>query len=83
MVFTWDSYSTRYSLPATNPADGSFNFTSGDIQVDSFEGDLLNGGGVLAPDPDAGRTEMSGSYTQQSEAVLALEITGRRAKRTM
>jgi hypothetical protein len=55
---------------------GDFDFHVGTLQVDSFLGDLVNQGGVLAPGPDAGAMTITGNLTQQADARLAIEIGG-------
>ncbi|TWU30177.1 beta strand repeat-containing protein [Bythopirellula polymerisocia] len=55
---------------------GDFNFTGGTLSVETFQGDLLNQGGMLAPGASAGSTTIVGDYTQQTGATLAIEIGG-------
>lgn len=55
---------------------GEFDFESGLLQVNHFDGDMLNEGGTLAPGPDAGTTTIIGDYTQQTDATLAIDIGG-------
>ena len=57
---------------------GAFNFTGGNLSVDTFTGNLTNTGGNLRPggtpgDSDmVGTTTINGDYTQQAGATLAL-----------
>lgn len=55
---------------------GAFDFQSGVLEVFRFEGDLLNQGGTLQPNPNVRSTTIFGDYTQQQDATLALEIGG-------
>ena len=53
---------------------GNFNFTGGTLSVDTFEGDLTQDGGTLAPGSSAGITNITGNYNLNSgtyEAELA------------
>ena len=53
-----------------------FNFNGGRLIVDKFVGSLVNKGGTLAPGSSAGTTEITGNYTQGSNAALEIEIGG-------
>jgi T5SS/PEP-CTERM-associated repeat protein len=55
---------------------GVFDFDDGMLHVDSFNGNLVNEAGTLAPGHSVGATAISGNYTQQSAATLQLEIGG-------
>jgi T5SS/PEP-CTERM-associated repeat protein len=55
---------------------GEFDWTSGTLHVENFNGNLLNQGGTLAPGYSAGSTTITGSYEQQADATLAIEIGG-------
>lgn len=55
---------------------GQFNFTGGRLSVDTFQGDLVNGGGTLAPGTSPGSTTIIGDYTQQVGASLEIELSG-------
>jgi len=61
---------------------GQFDFDSGTLHVRTFNSSLVNHGGTLAPGrvpPDgwsAGATTIIGSYAQQSDAMLQIEIGG-------
>ncbi len=54
---------------------GVFNFTGGTLHVETFDGDLTNQGGTLAPGTSPGTTDVTGSYDQQS-GTLEIEIGG-------
>jgi T5SS/PEP-CTERM-associated repeat protein len=56
--------------------NGQFQFTSGTLHVGTFNGDLVNQGGTLAPGHSAGSTTINGPYVQQSAGILELEIGG-------
>ncbi|MEX2310757.1 MAG: PEP-CTERM sorting domain-containing protein [Pirellulales bacterium] len=56
--------------------NGSFDFLSGTLHAGNFLGNLVNEGGSLAPGHSAGRTSIFGDYTQQTDAVLDIEIGG-------
>ena len=55
---------------------GTFDFQTGTLHVDTFDGDLVNVGGTLAPGRSPGITAVIGDYEQQAEATLAIEIGG-------
>jgi T5SS/PEP-CTERM-associated repeat protein/autotransporter-associated beta strand protein len=55
---------------------GQFQWTSGSLHVGTFNGNLLNQGGTLAPGHSAGNTTIVGNYTQQSFGELEIEIGG-------
>jgi T5SS/PEP-CTERM-associated repeat protein len=55
---------------------GKFTWNAGTLHVGSFNGNLTNSGGILAPGTSPGKTTITGSYTQQSAATLAIEIGG-------
>lgn len=50
---------------------GQFDWTAGRLQVDTYDGDLVNQSGILAP---SGTTNILGSYTQQSNAALEIDF---------
>jgi hypothetical protein len=54
---------------------GMFNWTPGTLHVSSFNGDLVNQGGTLAPGNSAGTTTVDGTYTQSS-GDLEIELGG-------
>ena len=57
-------------------ADDGFNWTGGTLSVDTFDGDLSNPGGTLAPGGSPGLTEVTGDYAQGAAGVLAIELGG-------
>jgi hypothetical protein len=54
----------------------TFDFLGGTLHVGTFDGSLVNQGGTLAPGASAGRTTVSGDYTQQAGATLDIEVAG-------
>ena len=54
---------------------GSFDFTGGTLHVDTFDGDLNNQGGTVAPGNSPGITNVTGDYNQ-SAGALAIELAG-------
>jgi hypothetical protein len=67
---------TLTAAAVQNNTGGAFNFTGGTLRVGTFTGNLTNAGGTLAPGNSAGVTTITGTYTQQSAATLAIEIGG-------
>jgi T5SS/PEP-CTERM-associated repeat protein len=59
---------------ATGPTH--FQWTSGTLHVGTFLGDLVNGGGVLAPGASAGSTTINGDYQHLAAATLQIEVGG-------
>ena len=55
---------------------GAFNFLGGTLHVETFDGNLVNDGGALAPGHSVGTTDVSGNYTQRPAAALEIEIAG-------
>lgn len=59
---------------------GAFNFNAGRLSVGTFEGNLYNYGGTLAPGSPGGSyprfTCIEGNYQQQSTGVLEIELGG-------
>jgi hypothetical protein len=55
---------------------GQFNWTSGTLHVGTYNGNLSNPGGTLAPGQSAGSTTVNGTYTQGPAATLEIEIGG-------
>jgi T5SS/PEP-CTERM-associated repeat protein len=53
---------------------GQFEWTSGTLHVGTFNGNLVNQGGTLAPGHSAGTTTIAGSYAQQSGGKLEIQI---------
>ena len=47
------------------------------VQVDNVSGNFLNSSGILSPGPDVGSTTIGGSFTQQTEATITMDIGGR------
>jgi hypothetical protein len=54
----------------------NFNFTGGELHVDTFAGELVNDGGTLAPGTSIGMTNVLLSYTQRAGSSLEIEIQG-------
>jgi hypothetical protein len=62
-------------------ADSTFKWTSGTLHTSSFDGDLVNQAGLLAPGHLAtgsliARTDITGNYNQLAGATLQIEIGG-------
>ncbi|MDZ4657635.1 MAG: hypothetical protein SH868_08655, partial [Bythopirellula sp.] len=57
-------------------AGGQFQWTSGTLHVGTFNGNLVNSSGTLAPGHSPGSTTVNGNYTQQSGGALEIEIGG-------
>ncbi|MEX2168159.1 MAG: PEP-CTERM sorting domain-containing protein [Pirellulales bacterium] len=55
---------------------GQFIWTSGTLHVGTYNGNLSNPGGTLAPGQSAGSTSVNGNYTQGPDATLEIEIGG-------
>jgi T5SS/PEP-CTERM-associated repeat protein len=55
---------------------GAFNWTSGTLHVGTYNGNLTNQGGTLAPGHSAGSTTIVGNYTQQTGSTMEIEIGG-------
>jgi len=58
------------------PGAGSFDFTGGTLHVGTYNGDLANNGGKLAPGNSAGITQINGNYSQSPAGSLEIEIGG-------
>jgi hypothetical protein len=56
--------------------NGTFNFTGGILNVDTFNGDLNNTGGILGPGHSPGTTTINGDYSQDATSTLLIEIEG-------
>ena len=67
---------TLDSAGVSRQAGSVFDFSSGTLHVGNFLGDLVNQAGTLAPGHSAGRTSITGNYTQQTGAVLDIEVGG-------
>jgi T5SS/PEP-CTERM-associated repeat protein len=64
---------------AMNVVGGQFNFLGGVLHVDTFGGNLVNQGGMLAPghiSVPIGHTHVVGNYTQEPAGRLEIEING-------
>jgi hypothetical protein len=57
-------------------SSGTFNFTGGTLHVSTFNGDLVNNGGTLAPGHSPGTTTITNSYTQSAAGATQIEIAG-------
>ncbi len=65
------------TLQATNidhASGGVFDFTDGLLSVGTFMGDLVNGGGTVAPGQSPGLMAVTGSYTQSLGGTMQIEI---------
>jgi T5SS/PEP-CTERM-associated repeat protein len=67
---------TLTASTVTFDGGGQFNFLAGTLHVGTFDGDLTNQGGTLAPGDSAGSTTIVGDYTQGATATLDIEIGG-------
>jgi hypothetical protein len=56
---------------------GTFQFAAGRLSVDSFVGNLVNGGGTIAPGASPGLTAVQGDFTQVDGGRLEIELGGR------
>jgi hypothetical protein len=56
------------------PGTENFSFTGGTLHVRTFNGDLNNQGGTLAPGNSVGTTTVNGNYTQATTGTLGIEI---------
>ena len=63
------------TIDTTSPG-AQFNFTGGTLAVDTFNGDLVNQGGILAPGNSPGVTNIIGDYSQDFNSTLLIEIGG-------
>lgn len=59
-----------------NAAYFHFNFTGGALHAQTFNGNLLNQGGILTPATSPGTITINGAYTQQLNATLQIELGG-------
>lgn len=55
---------------------GVFNWTSGTLHVGTYNGNLTNSAGVLAPGMSPGKTTVTGNYMQQVSGSLQIEVGG-------
>jgi fibronectin-binding autotransporter adhesin len=67
-------YATAIAFNGAPPTN--FNWTSGTLHVGTFNGDLVNSAGVLSPGASPGKTTITGTYTQLSNASLQIELAG-------
>jgi T5SS/PEP-CTERM-associated repeat protein len=58
------------------PGQSIFNWTGGTLSVGTYNGNLTNTAGTLAPGSSPGKTTVTGSYAQQAAATLDIEIGG-------
>lgn len=54
----------------------NFNFTGGTLVVSTFNGNLVNNGGILAPGASPGTSAVQGDYTQGATGALGVELGG-------
>lgn len=55
---------------------GVFNWTTGTLHVGTYNGNLTNSAGVLAPGLSPGKTTVTGNYSQQAGGSLQIEVGG-------
>jgi T5SS/PEP-CTERM-associated repeat protein len=67
---------TAGAIRLQNPSSSVFNWTGGTLSVGTYNGNLVNSAGTLAPGSSPGKTTITGNYAQQSAATLAIEIGG-------
>ena len=67
---------TLLAPTVTLQAGAQFNMTAGMLHAGTFNGNLVNQGGKLAPGQSAGNTTILGNYTQQAGAGVEAEIGG-------
>jgi hypothetical protein len=60
----------------TVQSGGLFDFTGGELFVDTFQGSLSNNGGTLAAREGSNSILVSGEYAQTADGTLAIEIAG-------
>jgi hypothetical protein len=73
-TLTNDAGGTVDATTITN--NGTFNFTGGTLNVDTFNGELANTGGTLGPGHSPGTTTINGDYSQDASSTLLIEIEG-------
>jgi T5SS/PEP-CTERM-associated repeat protein len=61
---------------------GAFNWTGGALTVGTYNSNLTNASGILAPGDLTGSTTIAGSYTQLAQGALAIDIGGTSAGST-
>jgi fibronectin-binding autotransporter adhesin len=64
------------SIINATASSAQFNFTGGTLVVDTFNGNLVNAGGTLAPGNSPGVTTINGDYTQLTSGIFGVEIGG-------
>ncbi len=64
------------AVTITRDAGSTFSFTGGTLAVGTFNGNLTNQGGTLAPGASPGLTTVNGDYTQQIGGTLTMELGG-------
>lgn len=64
------------TIDAVNAGIATFNFTGGTLAVGTFIGNLVNGGGILAPGASPGTTVVQGDYSQGATGALSVELGG-------
>lgn len=57
-----------------NSTTGGVTFDGGTLSVGTFNGDLVNAGGKLAPGESPGLSVINGNYTQNPLGVLSIEL---------
>jgi hypothetical protein len=67
---------TVIDQPAPPGPGSGLQFNGGTLHVDTFNGELFNNGGTLAPGGSIGVTNVLLSYFQRSGASLAIDIGG-------
>jgi cytoskeletal protein CcmA (bactofilin family) len=60
----------------TVQSGGVFDWTGGELFVDTFDGNLSNNGGTLAARDGSNSMLVSGEYAQGPDGVLSIEIAG-------
>ena len=55
---------------------GEFRFDDGILNVQTFDGDLIQYGGMLAPGDSPGLTSILGDYSQSSSGSIEFELAG-------
>lgn len=63
------------NINAENP-NSQFNFTGGNLAVDTFTGNLINNGGVLSPGSISSQntTQIIGDYTQNFDGIFDVDF---------
>jgi hypothetical protein len=55
---------------------GAFNFLGGELRFNTFDTNLVNANGTVAPGRSVGDADVVGNYTQQAAATLDVQIGG-------